>query len=77
MNMVIEVSYQTVADAKNPYSYKDQPRYYENDTVPSRGAVAQKLKSASVDFDENSMANRACKEDAETMRKAGFTVLKF
>jgi hypothetical protein len=75
--MVIEVSYQEVDDAKDVHSRFKQTKYFEADDVPSREAVAQRLKAAGVDFDENTLSVQPYDEDAEAMRKGNISVTKF
>ena len=75
--MVIEVSYQKVDDAKDAYSHVEQTKYYEADDMPSREAVARRLRAAGVNFDDSTLSIQPYDEDAETMRKGSIPVTKF
>lgn len=74
--MVIEVSYQEVDDAKDTHSHFKQTKYFEADAMPSREAVARRLGTAGVDFDESTLSIQPYDEDAETMRRgSGYQIL--
>lgn len=75
--MVIEVTYQSRTDASDPHAHFKQTKHFEVNQVPTRDVVAQRLRNAKVDFDESTLFIRPCDDDAETMRKGGFTVLNF
>lgn len=75
--MVIEVSYQSSRDAKDPHSAFRETKYFEIGKMPDRKMVAEKLNTMGVDFDQGSIAVKACEDESETMRKAGFSVPKF
>ncbi|HLN98724.1 MAG TPA: hypothetical protein VK208_09710 [Pyrinomonadaceae bacterium] len=76
--MVIEVRYQTKQDAKNPHTQLTSTQYFECDEIPNRDAVARRLRSTGVDFDENTISiNPREDDDAETMRDGGIPILPF
>ncbi len=75
--MVVEVSYQEVDDAKDVHSHFKQTKYFEADDMPSREAVARRLRLTGVDFDESTLSIQPYDEDAETMRKGNIPVTKF
>jgi hypothetical protein len=54
------------------------PQYFESDQIPDRDAVARRLKSIGVGFDENTISiNPRDEDDADVMRDGGIPVLKF
>jgi len=75
--MVIEVNYQEVDDGKDVYSHFKQTKYFEADDIPSREAVARRLRAARVDFDESTLSIQPYDEAAEIMRKDNIWVTKF
>jgi hypothetical protein len=45
--------------------------------MPSRDAVAERLRREGVDFEEGTMTINPYDEDAETMRRSNIFVIKF
>ena len=73
--MVIEVSYQGTADSKQGRSRRS--KYFEVNDVPLRQTVVRKLRMLAVNFDEHTVSIKACHEDVNTLRRAGYWVFRF
>jgi len=55
--MVIEISYQSKQDAKDPHTKFTSSQYFECDQIPNRDAVVRKLRTMGVDLDENTISS--------------------
>lgn len=76
--MVIEVSYQTKDDARNPHSHFTHSRFFETDSIPDKASIIQQLKAiVGDDFDENAISITERDDlDPKKMRKAGLPIKK-
>ncbi len=76
--MVIQVSYQTKDDARNPHSHFTHSRFFESDSIPDKTVIIRQLKAiVGDDFDEHTISVTEWVDwDAEKMRKAGFPIKK-
>jgi hypothetical protein len=75
--MVIEVSYQTAAEARDTDSRLKHTKYFEAAAIPSRDAVAERLRREGVDFEEGTMTINPCDEDAPTIRRSNIPIITF
>ena len=74
--MVIQVTYQTVTDAKDPHSNFARTKYFDvpGSEVPQKALITRKLRALEPELDENTVSIETHPQTAEEMRKAGFEV---
>jgi hypothetical protein len=74
--MVIQVTYRTVTDAKDPHSKSARTKYFDapGSELPQKALIIRKLRALEPRLDENTVSIETHPQTGDELRKAGFEV---